>query len=392
MTRSGFDVADKTFSGEERLANLLALSRGLFGSLRTLVQHVRTYNDLIEDEIGENRAAAEYLSRSQRTVARALSWLDAFEAGVSGSLDLEKIDLKPLLEGVVQRCRRIAPRELDMEIDPGPDPTIVEAAVFQLQDVLLEMLEWTIERLPEGQAAVRVRVAHCPLSGPDLALVRSPCAAGLYAAVTMGAEAAPFSLRQCRAFWEALVEVPVRDADTDLGLLHAYGVLRGHGGDLFFEAEGSLPCLTLVLPMEPKRKEMQVEPHLEDDSLYGSETILLVDDEDMIWDVIIDMLQELGYSVILAGNGLEAVEIYRENPGLIDLVMLDMVMPELDGHGAFFKLREIDPEVKVLLSSGYVSEEEARDVLEAGAVGFLQKPYRMVDLARRIRAIFGSSG
>jgi DNA-binding response OmpR family regulator len=95
----------------------------------------------------------------------------------------------------------------------------------------------------------------------------------------------------------------------------------------------------------------------------------------------------LGYSVILAGNGREAVEIYRENPGLIDLVMLDMVMPEMDGHKAFFHLREIDANACVLLSSGYVSEEEAKDVLDAGAVGFLQKPYRMVDLARRIRII-----
>jgi len=67
-----------------------------------------------------------------------------------------------------------------------------------------------------------------------------------------------------------------------------------------------------------------------------------------------------------------------------------MVMPELDGHGAFFRLKEIDPKVRVLLSSGYVSEEDARDVLDAGAVGFLQKPYRMVDLARKIRSIFDS--
>jgi CheY-like chemotaxis protein len=132
---------------------------------------------------------------------------------------------------------------------------------------------------------------------------------------------------------------------------------------------------------------MQVVSDIEDQSLYGSETILLVDDEDMIWDVIIDMLQELGYSVVLAGNGLEALEVYRENPGSIDLVILDMVMPELDGHRAFFKLREIDPKTKVLLSSGYVSEDDVQDVLTAGAAGFLRKPYRMVDLARKVRSI-----
>ncbi len=89
----------------------------------------------------------------------------------------------------------------------------------------------------------------------------------------------------------------------------------------------------------------------------------------------------------MASDGHECVEIFRENPGKIDLVLLDMVMPEMNGHDAFFALKEIDPNVKVLLSSGYVKEEDARDVLNAGAAGFLQKPYRMIELAKRIKQI-----
>jgi CheY-like chemotaxis protein len=117
------------------------------------------------------------------------------------------------------------------------------------------------------------------------------------------------------------------------------------------------------------------------------ETILLVDDEEMIWDVISDMLSTLGYKVILAENGREAVEIYQNNPGEVDLILLDMIMPEMNAREAFFLLKKIDPEVKVLLSSGYVSEEDAQDVLNAGAQGFLRKPYRMADLAGKIRGI-----
>ena len=102
--------------------------------------------------------------------------------------------------------------------------------------------------------------------------------------------------------------------------------------------------------------------------------LLLVDDEDIIWDVVMDMLQNMGYTVVLAANGNECIEIYRENKGKIDLVLLDMVMPELSGHEAFFKLKEIDPKVKVLLSSGYVAEEDAREVSETQVqLVFLQK-------------------
>lgn len=119
----------------------------------------------------------------------------------------------------------------------------------------------------------------------------------------------------------------------------------------------------------------------------GSETILIVDDHETIWDFLIDVLQKLGYCVLLAENGLDAVEIYRSNPNEIDLVLLDMIMPKCGGHKAFYQLKEINPEVKVLLSSGFVSEHEVEDLLAQGACGFLPKPHRLPVLIKEIRRI-----
>ena len=123
----------------------------------------------------------------------------------------------------------------------------------------------------------------------------------------------------------------------------------------------------------------------------GTETILLVDDNEAVWDVLIESLQGLGYSVILAENGLDTVEIYRSNPNEIDLVILDMIMPKQGGHSTFFELKAIDPDVKVLLISGYVSEEEVKDLLKKGANGFLAKPCRINVLAEELRKIFDQS-
>ena len=119
----------------------------------------------------------------------------------------------------------------------------------------------------------------------------------------------------------------------------------------------------------------------------GDETILIVDDQETVWDFLIEALQKLGYSVLLAENGLDAVEIYESNPGQIDLVLLDMIMPKQGGHSTFHKLKELDPNVKVLLSSGFVSLEEVDDLLQNGAAGFLPKPHRIGDMAREIRRI-----
>jgi DNA-binding NtrC family response regulator len=119
----------------------------------------------------------------------------------------------------------------------------------------------------------------------------------------------------------------------------------------------------------------------------GSETILIVDDHETIWDFLIEALQQLGYSVLLAENGIDAVQIYEENPEEVDLVLLDMIMPKQGGHQTFYKIKAIDPDAKILLSSGYVSEEEVNDLLQQGACGFLPKPHRLADMAKEIRRI-----
>lgn len=119
----------------------------------------------------------------------------------------------------------------------------------------------------------------------------------------------------------------------------------------------------------------------------GSETILIVDDHETIWDFLITALQKLGYSVLLAENGLDAVEIYQANPDQIDMVLLDMIMPKAGGHQTFFRLKAIDPEVRVLLSSGFVSESEVQDLLAQGACGFIPKPHRLPVMARAIRDV-----
>ena len=119
----------------------------------------------------------------------------------------------------------------------------------------------------------------------------------------------------------------------------------------------------------------------------GTETILIVDDQETIWDYLIEALQTLGYSVLLAENGQDAVDIYQNNPNEIDLILLDMIMPVLNGHDAFIEIKKIDPNVSILLSSGYVSEEEVQDLIKLGANGFLTKPHRLPVIANEIRRV-----
>jgi len=119
----------------------------------------------------------------------------------------------------------------------------------------------------------------------------------------------------------------------------------------------------------------------------GSETVLVVDDEDMIIAVGKQLLQKLGYKVLTAENGKEATEIYKKNKGRIDIVILDMIMPDMSGGDTFDRLKEIKSGVKVLLSSGYSINGQASEILERGCGGFIQKPFNMKQLSRKLREI-----
>jgi CheY-like chemotaxis protein len=116
-------------------------------------------------------------------------------------------------------------------------------------------------------------------------------------------------------------------------------------------------------------------------------TILLVDDEEAFLEVGRELLEALGYSVIVATNGKEAVDIFEEHRDIIGLVLLDIVMPVMDGSKAFDRLRKIDPTVKVLLASGYSRDGEAKDILARGCNGFIQKPFRMSELSQKLTEI-----
>jgi CheY-like chemotaxis protein len=141
----------------------------------------------------------------------------------------------------------------------------------------------------------------------------------------------------------------------------------------------------IYLPAIREKHRGQKEP--DNQIVSGSGTILLVDDEEMVLDVNVKVLKKLGYSVLEAKSGKEAVCAYKENKDEIDMVILDMVMPGMNGGEVYDIMKEINKDVKVLLSSGHGMDGQAKQILERGCDGFLQKPYRMGEVSGKLREI-----
>jgi two-component system cell cycle sensor histidine kinase/response regulator CckA len=173
---------------------------------------------------------------------------------------------------------------------------------------------------------------------------------------------------------------------TGLGLASAYGIVKNHSGTITVYSEaGEGTTFNIYLPFSGQDAKKDIP--LKNEIAKGTGTILLVDDEPMIIDVGKQMLEKVGYDVITAKSGREAVQIFSKHSEHIHLVILDMIMPGMDGSKTFDQLRDINPSIPVLLSSGYSLNGRANKIIKKGCNGFIQKPFPIEQLSEKIKQI-----
>jgi two-component system cell cycle sensor histidine kinase/response regulator CckA len=173
---------------------------------------------------------------------------------------------------------------------------------------------------------------------------------------------------------------------TGLGLASCYGIVQNHQGIIDVQsAPGSGTTFTILLPAVDGA--VSEEKMIADGVQRGRETILLVEDEAMVLEVGKDMLEAMGYTVLTADSGPAALAVYDSKADVIDLVILDMVMPRMGGKETYDGLKRINPRVKVLLSSGYSINGQATALMDRGCNGFIQKPFEINELSQKLRGI-----
>ena len=178
-----------------------------------------------------------------------------------------------------------------------------------------------------------------------------------------------------------------------LGLSAALGIVRGHRGAIRVYSElGHGTTIKILFPAIPDGRERPglLGGRVGDRRAIG--VVLVVDDEEEIRSFAVDVLQDIGFTVLTAIDGADAVDVFRVRHAEIQAVLLDMTMPRLNGEETFRELRRIKPEIRVMLSSGYNEQDATSRFAGRGLAGFLQKPYTAMQLIDRMRGLFGSEG
>jgi two-component system cell cycle sensor histidine kinase/response regulator CckA len=265
-------------------------------------------------------------------------------------------------------------------IDPPP---VVMVDRSQIKQVLLNLYINAWQAMPGGgELYLETRIVTLD----DAYCKPYQAKPGQYAKVSVTDTGIGMDAETSQRIFDPFFTTKKKSRGTGLGLASAYGIIKNHGGIIIVKSEiGQGTTFNIYLPLSDK--EAHRATPITDRSIRGSETVLLIDDEELILEVGKAMLEELGYNVIVAPDGGQAIELVQQKGAEIELVILDLIMPGLEGGKVFDSIREIQPALPVILSSGYSLEGQANDIMQRGCNGFIQKPFNLSELSQKIRKV-----
>ncbi|MBW1721246.1 MAG: response regulator [Deltaproteobacteria bacterium] len=301
--------------------------------------------------------------------------------------DGRSFDLNKLVKDVLGTFGRIR-KEYPVILDLGRDLYALDADRAQIEQVLLNLYMNAVQAMPSG-GEITVRTRN--MSWKKMKALGLDGKPGDYVLLCIEDKGRGIEKETLSRIFEPFFTTRGNRGGHGLGLASVYWIVKGNGGHIEVESEQGVG--TAFKMYFPARKDVLPEKRRTDSStstigtISGKGTVLSVDDEETVRKVGQEMLEVMGYNVITAKDGEDAIELFMKYREKIDIVLLDMVMPKMSGAEVFEKLKEIDPGVRVLLSSGYSIEGKAGEILKRGCDGFIQKPYKMEELASTLKAL-----
>ncbi|MGC2063552.1 MAG: ATP-binding protein [Thermodesulfovibrionales bacterium] len=296
-------------------------------------------------------------------------------------LVMRAVDLNELVRSAIDLLLRSIPKDIQIVTVLGEDLPMIMADPSQIQQVLLNLAINARDAMVGGGT---LTVGSEMADEEGGASGRPPGTGGFIKLYVSDTGVGMSNITQGRIF-DPFYTTKEAGKGTGLGLYIVHSIVTNHGGHInLYSEQGKGTLFNVYLPVVKGEKGTERE---EVGELRGSETILMIDDEAAVREMSRDLLTRLGYEVILAGGGSEGLSIFREMQDKISLVVLDMMMPERGGKEIFRLLKEIKPDVRVLLCSGFSQEGYAgiEDLLREGAYGFLQKPFSRQQVALALR-------
>lgn len=369
----------------QKLEAIGTLAGGIAHDFNNLLTVVSGYTELLLMDTSDNACAHADL---EKIAAAAQKGADLVRRVLAFSRKAETrlgpLNLNSEVEQVRKMLSRTLPRMIEIRLDLADDLKTVCADSAQINQVLMNLAVNARDAMPDG--------GYLTIQTENLVLDEAHCKTQLrtvpgdYVLLSLSDTGQGMDENTVKRIFEPFFTTKDPGKGTGLGLAMVHGIVESHGGHITCQSEpGKGTTFRIYLPVMKEIEEGKCDTGERTAPVGGTETILVVDDEESIRDLGTRLLSHAGYSVLCASNGKEALEIYRKQDGQVRLVLLDLIMPEMGGKQCLEELVRIDPGVKVLITSGHTPDEPTKEFVEGKAKGFVVKPYKTVELLKAVR-------
>lgn len=362
------------------------LAGGVAHDFNNILQTMSGTIELLRRSAPHDHPDAERLRTLARAVDRGAHLVrQLLQFSRKSETSKQWLDLNQEIAHFAKLLKRLIPRMISLELRLAEEIWPVSADPVQIEQVFLNLVNNAVDAMPNGGRLTVV--TQNVMIDAARALGLPGLQPGPHVLLTIMDTGCGMNKETVQQIFDPFFTTKEAGRGSGLGLATAYGIITGHGGHVACASEPGLgTTFTIHWPAAPDREAVREMPEqAAPDFPEGAETILVVDDETDIRELTREVLDSLGYTVIEARNGEEALIAYEEKKEQIRLVILDLSMPGMGGWRCLRELRRVDPGVKVLVTSGYHKTGLTADVRKNGAAGFIHKPYKIQELVVRIR-------
>lgn len=372
----------------QKLESVGTMAGGIAHDFNNILTGILGYINLLKLKTGGESDIGRYadiIERSSLRAADLVTKLLAFSRDSRPERSLASA-VNEIVQETLELMKSSLPENIETEFSLQEDLPLIKCDPTQVQQAILNICLNALDAMPDGGcllvATSEVGYKEVRARCPDF--IAYP---GRYVCISISDTGIGIEPEVMDRIFDPFFTTKEVGKGSGLGLAMAYGIVKNSEGFIHVKSEnGQGTTFELFFPVTESVPELAKEP-IKNQALAGSETILVVDDEEITRDLTLEILSTYGYKVLLAQDGLEAIHVYKAFEHTIDLVLLDMIMPRMGGKEAYEKLKEINPDIKVLFCSGHGSDHQICEELRESDLPYLSKPFTIDELVRKVRQV-----